>query len=147
MSFADPPECHVYRKAINTFVLVVSDPWSSARRVRNENTQRQIRNDVGAKAFLDANVAVAVLRFSDHRPAEIDVLAPHHIFTAIAQFGARHWLAIIIVAAFLRIPRVRQHKCRDYQIFHGPKLVRAAAHRRHLRASTPPPANKQFRHF
>ena len=77
--------------------------------MRNENTDRQIRNDAGAKAFLDANVAVAVLRFPDHWPAEIDMLAPHHVFTPIAQFGARHWPAIIIVAAFLRIPRVRQH--------------------------------------
>ena len=34
------------------------------------------------------------------------MLAPHHVFIVIAQFGARHWPAIIIVAAFLWIPRV-----------------------------------------
>ena len=87
--------------------------------MRDENAQRHVRNGAGVEAFLDANVAVSVVRFSDHRPAEIDTLAPHHVVTAIAQFGARHWPAIIIVAAFLRIPRVRQHYRRDYQMFHG----------------------------
>ena len=50
-------------------------------------------------------------------PARINMLASHHVFIPIAQFGARHRVAIIIVAAFLWIPRVRRHCCRDYQMF------------------------------
>ena len=72
--------------------------------MRDENAQRQIGNDAGVEAFLDANVAVAVLRFSDHRPAEIKMLAPHQVFIPITQFGARHRPAIAVVAAFVRIP-------------------------------------------
>jgi hypothetical protein len=92
---------------------------NSARCLGHKDAKRHIRNDAGAEAFLNANVAVAVVRFSDHWPMEINMLAPHHVFIPIAQFAARHRVAIIIVAAFLRIPRVRQHYRRNYQMFHG----------------------------
>ena len=43
-------------------------------------------------------------RFPEHRFAEIKMLAPHHVLIVQAQFGARHWPVIIIVAAFFLIP-------------------------------------------
>jgi len=99
---------------------MLPDPEKSARCLGQKDAKRQIRNDAGVEAaLLDANVAVAVVRFSYHPPAEVNVLAPHHVLILIAQFGARHWPAILIAAAFLRIPRVGQHYRRDGQMFHS----------------------------
>ena len=70
----------------------------------HEHAERQIRKDAGAEPFFDANVATAVFRVSDHRSAEINIIAPNDVLIVIAQFGAGHWFAIVVVAAVMRIP-------------------------------------------
>jgi hypothetical protein len=78
--------------------------------MRDENTHWQIRNSAGAQAFLDANMASAVERISQHLAAKIQDALPHNIAVRRDfQFGARNRMTIFVVAAFLRIPRVRQY--------------------------------------
>ena len=88
--------------------------------MRDENAKRQIRNDAGVEAFLDANMALAVERISQHRAAKIQNALPHNIAVRRNfQFGAWNGVTIFVVAAFLRIPRMRQYRCRAYQMLHG----------------------------
>jgi hypothetical protein len=58
------------------------------------------------------------MRLADHSFTEIDAAISHTI-AIIVQLSAWHRPTFFVVAAFLRIPRVRQHERRDYQMFHG----------------------------
>jgi hypothetical protein len=98
----------------------------SARCFGHEYADRQIRKDARAQAILDANMATAVFRFSDHRSTEINIFTPDDVSIVIAQFGARHRFAIVVVAAVMRIPRMclrgsdanEHHRGRDRPCFH-----------------------------
>jgi hypothetical protein len=79
---------------------------NSACCVGHEDAKRQIRKDRAVMSPHAADVACAVRRRPDHRLTEDSNTFPGQTVACGGQLAAGHWVAVVIVAAFLRIPRM-----------------------------------------
>jgi hypothetical protein len=79
---------------------------NSACCLGHEDAKRQIRKDRALLFPHAADVACAVRRRPDHRLTEDSNTFPGQTVACGGQLAAGHWVAVVIVAAFLRIPRM-----------------------------------------
>ena len=86
--------------------------WRSARRARDENADWEVGHEAGIG--FDADVAELIRRISGLYFVEDNHAAPHQTEVGRGQLGARHWPAIIVVAAFFRVPGVSSSGATDH---------------------------------
>ena len=91
---------------------------NSACCVGHEDAKRQIRKDRAVPFPHAADVARAVRRRPDHRLTEDSNIFPGQTVARGGQLAAGHWVAVVIVAAFPRIPRMCA-KGADEQLSHS----------------------------
>ena len=86
--------------------------------MRDENALRDLIEHLGV-GKTSADVTIGIPRFVNHIRREIHVTKTDGAVWLKMDLRARHRMTVLVVAAFPRIPGMRQHQCRDYQMFHG----------------------------
>jgi len=96
---------------------------NSACYLRHEDAKRQIRKDRAMLFPHAADVACAVRRRPDHRLTEDSNTFPGQTVACGGQLAAGHWVAVVIMAAFLRIPRMCASGADD-QLSHSQQTIK-----------------------